>query len=76
MAMVKCGVDGCNRRLQPYLKVDPRDRDTWLYQECSRCGRPACDEHVAEVEDKLVCTRCLREARPVELLDLGLGDDR
>src|SRR4051794_40375753 len=42
---VICGVDGCSRRLQPVLKVDPRDRDTWLYPECDTCGRPACDEH-------------------------------
>ena len=34
MSFVKCSVDGCNRKLQPILKVDPRDRDTWLYREC------------------------------------------
>src|SRR5207247_111672 len=26
MPFVKCSVDGCSRKLQPVLKVDPRDR--------------------------------------------------
>ncbi len=29
MAFVKCSVDGCSQKLQPILKVDPRDRETW-----------------------------------------------
>ena len=37
MPFVKCSVDGCSRRLQPILKVDPRDRDTWFYPECDVC---------------------------------------
>ena len=45
MPFVKCSVDGCDRRLQPLLKVDPRDRDTWIYPECDVCHRPACDRH-------------------------------
>ena len=32
MSFVKCSVDGCNRKLQPILKVDPRDRDTFVRQ--------------------------------------------
>ena len=26
MSFVKCSVNGCSRKLQPILKVDPRDR--------------------------------------------------
>ena len=37
MPFVKCSVDGCSRKLQPILKVDARDRDTWLYRECDVC---------------------------------------
>ena len=44
MSFVKCSVDGCNRKLQPILKVDPRDRDTWLYRECDVCFKPACED--------------------------------
>ena len=76
MAAVKCGVDGCGNRLQPYVKVDPRDRDTWLYPECEQCGRPACDKHLSEFGGRLVCTRCQREIaakeQPVTLIDLGI----
>jgi len=49
MPFVKCSVDGCSRKLQPVLKVDPRDRDTWLYRECDVCLKPACEKHSAEV---------------------------
>ena len=45
MPFVKCSVDGCSRKLQPILKVDPRDRDTWLYRECDVCLKPACEKH-------------------------------
>ncbi len=75
MPFVKCSVDGCNRKLQPLLKVDPRDRDTWVYPECDVCLRPACEEHSSEIDGRVVCDRCLREMREKEtpLLDLGLG---
>lgn len=69
MSSVKCSVDGCGRRLQPVVKVDPRDRDTWLYPECDVCFRPACDNHSSEVAGRVVCDRCCREAVP--LIDLG-----
>jgi hypothetical protein len=75
MPFVKCSVDGCSRRLQPILKVDPRDRDTWLYRECEACLRPACEEHSSGVESRVICDRCRREAegrqRPAGLIDLG-----
>ena len=45
MSFVKCSVDGCTRKLQPILKVDPRDRATWLYQDCDVCLKPACEKH-------------------------------
>jgi len=77
MPFVKCSVDGCSRKLQPLVKPDPRDRETWLYAECDVCFRPACDKHSAEVGGRLVCDRCRREAESrragPELLDLGLG---
>jgi len=76
MPVVKCSVDGCSRRLQPVLKVDPRDRDTWLYPECDVCGRPACDKHSSEIDGQIVCDRCRREIEdrqsPVQLIDLGI----
>jgi hypothetical protein len=76
MAMVKCGVNGCSQRLQPYLKVDPRDRDTWLYPECEDCGRPACDEHSSWFGGRVVCERCLVEIEgresPIQMIELGL----
>ena len=76
MPFVKCSIDGCNRKLQPVLKVDPRDRDTWLYRECDVCLRPVCDQHSAEEEGRIVCDRCRKEAEAKQqsegLLDLGL----
>ena len=75
MPFVKCSVDGCSRRLQPILKVDPRDRDTWFYRECDVCLKPACEEHSWEVEGRIICDRCRREAeaqrRSEGLIDLG-----
>src|SRR5205085_5889034 len=75
MSFVKCSVDGCSRKLQPVLKVDPRDRDTWLYRECDVCLKPACEKHSAEVEGRIVCDRCRREAEAQQqsagLIDLG-----
>jgi len=32
MPFVKCSVDGCSRKLQPVQKLDPRDRETWVYR--------------------------------------------
>jgi len=75
MPFVQRSVDGCNRELQPILKVDPRDRDTWLYRECDVCLKPACEKHSAEVEGRIVCDRCRREAEAQQqsagLIDLG-----
>jgi hypothetical protein len=75
MSFVKCSVDGCSRKLQPILKVDPRDRDTWFYRECDACHKPACEKHSAEVEGRIICDRCGREAeadkRSAGLIDLG-----
>ena len=73
MPFVKCSVDGCNRKLQPILKVDPRDRDTWLYRECDVCLKPACQKHSSEQGDRIVCDRCRREAEAQQQLD-GLID--
>jgi hypothetical protein len=75
MPFVKCSVNGCSRKLQPILKVDPRDRDTWFYRECDVCHKPACEQHSAEEEGRIICDRCRREAeakqRPAGLIDLG-----
>jgi hypothetical protein len=76
VALVKCSVDGCNTRLPPVLKVDPRDRDTWLYPECDVCGRPVCDKHATPLGGQVVCDRCRRDLesqRPTGFIDLGLG---
>ena len=74
MPFVKCSVNGCSRKLQPVLKVDPRDRDTWLYRECDVCLRPVCEEHSWEVEGRIVCDRCREEIEPPPppLIDLGI----
>ena len=76
MSFVKCSVNGCSRKLQPILKVDPRDRDTWFYRECELCGRTACEEHSSGVEGRIICDRCLREAEAQlptgGLFELGL----
>jgi hypothetical protein len=75
MPFVKCSVDGCSRKLQPILKVDPRDRDTWFYRECDVCFRPVCEKHSSEVGGQIICDRCRREAeaqqKSSELIDLG-----
>ena len=75
MPFVKCSVDGCSRKLQPNFKVDPRDRDTWIYRECDLCFKPACEKHSSEIEGRIVCDRCRREIEarepPVQLIDLG-----
>ena len=76
MSFVKCSVDGCNRKLQPIVKVDSKDRDTWLYPECDVCLKPACEKHSAEEEGRIICDRCRRQAeaeqRSTGLVDLGL----
>jgi len=73
MPSVTCGVNGCNARLQPLVKVDPRDRETWVYPECEVCGRPACEKHSALVEGRLVCDVCRPQMEPtIPLLDVGL----
>jgi hypothetical protein len=75
MPFVKCSVDGCNRKLQPVLKPDPRDRETWLYRECDVCLRPACEKHSTEIDGLIVCDRCRRareSLRQPALIDLGI----
>ncbi len=62
MPFVKCSVDGCNRKLQPILKVDPRDRDTWLYRDGDVCLQPVCEKHSAQEQGRIICERCRREA--------------
>ena len=57
MPFVKCSVDGCNTRLQPLLKPDPRDRETWVYRECDLCFRPACAKHSTESDGRIICDR-------------------
>ena len=75
MPFVKCSVDGCNARLQPVAKPIPRDRSTWVYRECDRCLRPACEKHSTEVGGRIVCDRCRREAEagrlPMTVIDPG-----
>lgn len=76
MPFVMCRVDGCSRKVQPILKVDPRDRDTWLYRECDVCFKPVCEKHSSEEEGRIICNRCRREAKAEQqtagLIDLGL----
>jgi hypothetical protein len=76
MPFVKCSVDGCSQKLQPILKVDPRDRDTWFYRECDFCLRPACEKHSEEIDGRIICARCRREReaklQTPELIDLGI----
>ncbi len=54
MPFVKCSVDGCSRKLQPILKVDPKDRETWFYRECDVCFKPACEKHSSEVGGRII----------------------
>jgi hypothetical protein len=74
MPFVKCSVGGCSRRLQPILKVDPRDRDTWLYTECEECGRAACGEHTSWQGGRMICDRCLPviQSKEAPVIELGL----
>lgn len=76
MPFVKCSVGGCSRRLQPALKVDPRDRTTWLYPECEDCGRAACGEHSSWDGVRVICDRCRADrGSPLPLATLGLVGD-
>jgi hypothetical protein len=61
MPFVKCSVGGCSIKLQPILKVDPKDRDTWFYRECDNCFRPACEKHSSEIDGKIICDRCRKD---------------
>jgi hypothetical protein len=61
MPFVKCSVGGCGTKLQPVLKVDPKDRDTWFYRECDICFRPCCEKHSMEIEGHINCERCRKE---------------
>jgi hypothetical protein len=76
MSFVKCSVDGCNTRLQPIAKPILRDKESWVYRECDRCFRPACEKHSSVVGQEIVCDRCRREegARrlPIPLIDLNV----
>jgi len=76
MPFVKCSVDGCNKKLQPTLKPDPRDREAWVYPECDRCLQPVCEKHSAEIDGQIICDRCRREIEArqprQELIDLGI----
>lgn len=76
MSFVKRSVDGCDRKLQPILKVDPRDRETWFYRECDVCFKPCCEKHSSEEEGRIICDRCRRETeskqQSAELIDLDL----
>ena len=75
MPSVKCSIGGCDKKLQPILKVDPKDRDTWFYRECDKCFRPVCEKHSADVDGKIVCDRCREESEVKQsdpLIDLGI----
>jgi hypothetical protein len=79
MPFVKCSVGGCNRKLQPILKVDPKDWETWFYPECDVCFRPVCGKHSMEMEGQIVCDECrmTRERQQTsQLIDLGIRLDR
>lgn len=75
MPFVKCSVDGCDRKLQPVVKVDPRDRETWLYRECDVCLKAVCETHSLEVGGQIICDRCRRDAegrqRSAGFIDVG-----
>ena len=73
MPFVKCSVGGCNRKLQPILKVDPKDRETWFYPECDICFRTVCEKHSMEMEGQFVCDECQQQAS--QLIDLGIRLD-
>src|SRR5438874_738654 len=80
MPFVKCSVGVCTRKLQPILKVDPKDRKTWFYPECEVCFRPVCDKHSMKAEGQIVCDECRvireREQQASQLIDLDIRLDR
>jgi hypothetical protein len=67
-------VNGCGRRLQPLVKVDSRDRSTWLYPECESGGKYVCEAHSSTTGGRLICDRCRPriEAEEVPLIDLNI----
>jgi hypothetical protein len=76
MPFVKCSVDGCDKKLQPVVKPDLRDRETWIYPECDRCLQPVCEKHSTEMDGQMICDRCRREIEARQprqgLIDLGI----
>src|ERR1700681_2765835 len=76
MPFVKCSVGGCSTKLQPILKVDPKDQETWFYRECDNCFRPVCEKHSSDVDGKIICDRCRKELEEKQqadqLIDLGI----
>ena len=76
MPFVKCNVDGCDKKLQPSMKPDLRDRETWIYPECDRCLRPVCEKHSTEIDGQILCDQCRREIEArqplLKLIDLGI----
>ncbi len=76
MTFVKCSVGGCSTKLQPILKVDPKDRETWFYRECDVCFRPVCEKHSSEVDGQIICETCQKaqeaKEQASELIDLGM----
>src|SRR5262249_53697973 len=61
MPFIQCSVGGCDKKLQPILKVDPRVRDTWLYRECDECLNPVCEKHSSEIGGRIICNRCRKQ---------------
>ena len=77
MPFVKCSVDGCSQKLQPILKVDPRDRETWFYRECDVCLRLLLWKSIRwKLDNRLICDRCRRESEAKQqqagLIELGI----
>jgi hypothetical protein len=68
MPFVMCSVGGCDRKIQPAVKPDLRDRSTWIYPECDLCFRPVCEKHATEIGGQLVCDRCRND---MEALKVG-----
>jgi hypothetical protein len=77
MPAVMCSIDGCNAKLQPIQKIDPRDRETWTYPECDLCFRPVCEKHSSEIDGQIDCDHCRRAQEEKQAnnagIDLGLN---
>ena len=73
MPFIQCSVGGCDKKLQPIWRPEPRDRATWVYRECDACLRPVCEKHSADIDGRIVCDRCRKEVeeRPA-LIDLEI----